>query len=426
LVQLWLISPAQAWAQLRVQKVSAAAAAFAYTGNGYSPAQRQANNSQLKIQTSPSFILDLKLQDPKAAVKAYGQPVAARARPSTPVNAAVPATTKPAEMAAALAAAYQQALPILDELSPEKAPAQSSEESSGSARKLMDALLGRRSWEDSGSVRAAAPPDAKTFLRSGNTKAVVRFASPPAPEKPGRLKRLLVAAPLLTLALMSLNSAAYAAELGMHDKFQHLLFLYKWSLTPAHILAALKSLDPAALVQQYLTFFSSIFMHVNVEHLLGNMLGLLAFGPFIEKSLGRAKAVCLYLLSGLLAGLGSFLLAINDEAPHLGASGAIAGLAGAMIILNARYFTLTTLRAVWDDLQQGRIQDRIKTLWHWLLGAGWFGLAAYTLLEIPDAIQQFLGQAPDHIDHIAHIGGFLSGAVLFWLLRARPIKPSAK
>lgn len=96
-------------------------------------------------------------------------------------------------------------------------------------------------------------------------------------------------------------------------------------------------LDP-----QWLTIFTSMFMHGSIMHLGGNMLYLWIFGNNIEDVLGHAKFFVFYIVCGVLAALAHIAFSLGSPIPTVGASGAIAGVLGAYLLLfpNARIRTL--------------------------------------------------------------------------------------
>ena len=82
----------------------------------------------------------------------------------------------------------------------------------------------------------------------------------------------------------------------------------------------------------YLTLLTSIFMHGGWAHLLGNMWFLWIFGDNIEDDMGKPRYIVFYLLTGLLASLAHVLLNLASQIPSLGASGAISGVMGGVLV----------------------------------------------------------------------------------------------
>jgi membrane associated rhomboid family serine protease len=144
------------------------------------------------------------------------------------------------------------------------------------------------------------------------------------------------------------------------------------------------------------TLFSSMFLHADAGHLIGNMVFLLLLGYAVEMAMGRWLYLAAYLLSGLCSGL--FYLAFEPHSAFtaLGASGAISGVAG-------MYTVLFGLR-------------KIRFFYSVFFYIGFFRAPAIILLPIwlgYDLYQQLFSD--DHINNLAHIGGMLAGAGIAWL-----------
>lgn len=145
----------------------------------------------------------------------------------------------------------------------------------------------------------------------------------------------------------------------------------------------------------YLTVFTSMFMHGSWLHIIGNMLYLHIFGDQIEDRLGHFRFLVFYIVCGIVASLAHVYSAPNALIPSLGASGAIAGVLGAYLIL----FPRNGVRVlVFRDVI---IMPASIVLGLWIL-------------------LQFVGQSNDPasgggVAYMAHIGGFVSGVVLIVL-----------
>jgi membrane associated rhomboid family serine protease len=92
-----------------------------------------------------------------------------------------------------------------------------------------------------------------------------------------------------------------------------------------------------------LPFFTSLFLHGGFLHLLGNMWFLYIFGDNVEDRFGHLRYLAFYLLCGLAAGASHLVLNWHSNVPTIGASGAIAGVMGAYLILYPRAKVLTLL-----------------------------------------------------------------------------------
>ncbi len=129
--------------------------------------------------------------------------------------------------------------------------------------------------------------------------------------------------PVVTYALILLNVLFFFVELSSGDPF-----IEQWSVVPRRLLA-----NPAG---DFPTVFTSMFMHAGWVHLLGNMLYLWIFGDNVEDNFGHVKFLIFYLLCGIAATFAQVFMSTNSTVPNLGASGAIAGVLGAYILLFPR------------------------------------------------------------------------------------------
>src|SRR3990172_5638304 len=126
--------------------------------------------------------------------------------------------------------------------------------------------------------------------------------------------------PVVTYVLIALNAAIFLLELNGGDAF-----IERWAFIPARF-----SADPAA---EAPTILSAMFMHAGWLHLIGNMLYLWIFGDNVEDRFGPVKFTIFYLLSGLAATFAQYAVNGGSSVPNVGASGAIAGVLGAYILM---------------------------------------------------------------------------------------------
>lgn len=178
-----------------------------------------------------------------------------------------------------------------------------------------------------------------------------------------------------------------------------------YTMVPVEVAHGEDLLPPPSLHPVWLTIFTSMFMHGNWAHLLGNMLYLWIFGDNVEDTLGHLRFLIFYLLCGFLAALAHILSNPNSPIPTLGASGAISGVLGAYFLLfpGAGIVALVPLGYF--------IQLRIIPAW--LVLGFWF-----LLQLINSQLQQIIGEGG--VAYWAHIGGFLAGMILIKLMRAKP------
>ena len=192
--------------------------------------------------------------------------------------------------------------------------------------------------------------------------------------------------PLVTYALIALNILFFFVELSGGEAF-----IMKWSFVPSRFLA-----NPAA---DFPTLFTSMFMHAGWLHLGGNMLYLWIFGDNVEDNFGHLKFIIFYLLCGLAATFAQLAFSLNSNVPNLGASGAIAGVLGAYIVLFPKGQV--------SVLQGSRVIPMPALI---VIGL-WF------VLQFFSGIGSVASSAESGVAYMAHIGGFLAGVVLSFLFR---------
>jgi membrane associated rhomboid family serine protease len=193
--------------------------------------------------------------------------------------------------------------------------------------------------------------------------------------------------PLVTYALVALNVLFFFVEQSGGD-----VFIEKWAFVPTRFLA-----NPSG---DFPTLFSSMFMHAGWVHLGGNMLYLWIFGDNVEDRFGHLKFIVFYLLCGLAATFAQLAFSLGSHVPNLGASGAIAGVLGAYILL----------------FPQGRVRV--------LQGQQVIQVPALLVIGIWIVLQFFSGigsiantTETGGVAYMAHIGWFLAGFVLTFLFR---------
>ena len=155
-----------------------------------------------------------------------------------------------------------------------------------------------------------------------------------------------------------------------------------------------------------LSFVTYAFLHGGIAHLVGNMLFLYIFGNNVEDRLGRIRYLLFYLVCGYAATYGFAVVSPSSDTPLVGASGAIAGVLGAYLVLfpRARVWSLLTFLFF--------LPVRLPA---WLVLGSWFVLQY--LYTRGAGLSEATGTA-----YLAHVIGFVVGAALVWRLRrtARP------
>jgi|SRR5436190_4148272 len=194
--------------------------------------------------------------------------------------------------------------------------------------------------------------------------------------------------PVVTYGLIALNILFFLVEMSGGEPF-----IQQWSVVPRRLLA-----NPAG---DFPTVFTSMFMHAGWVHLLGNMLYLWIFGDNVEDSFGHAKFLLFYLLCGIAATFAQVLFNSTSTIPNLGASGAIAGVLGAYLVL----FPRGQVRVM-----MGRGIIPMPAL---VVIGGWI------VLQLVSGIGS-ISQTADTggVAYLAHIGGFVAGLALTFVFRA--------
>jgi membrane associated rhomboid family serine protease len=191
----------------------------------------------------------------------------------------------------------------------------------------------------------------------------------------------------VTYALIAVNVLVFFLELSGGDAF-----IQRWAFVPTRFLE-----NPGG---DFVTLFTSMFMHAGWLHLLGNMLYLWIFGDNVEDRLGHGLYFVFYILCGLAATFAQLAFSANSSIPNLGASGAIAGVLGAYLIMFPRGSVNVLI---------GRIVTRTSAL----IAIGfWFLLQIFSQISAFSASSQSQGG----VAYMAHIGGFVAGVVLTYLL----------
>ncbi len=141
------------------------------------------------------------------------------------------------------------------------------------------------------------------------------------------------------MTLIGINVAVYLLQMAQGPHLEQFIFTY--GLVPARYSVPFYAAH-FTLGQQLFSLVSFMFLHGGFWHLLGNMWFLYIFGDNVEDRLGSSYYLAFYLAAGLISGLCHLLVNINSAMPTIGASGAIAGVMGAYLVLfpNARILTL--------------------------------------------------------------------------------------
>ena len=212
--------------------------------------------------------------------------------------------------------------------------------------------------------------------------------------------------PVVNIALIIINVLLFFWELSLGTRLPAELASVAW--VPA------KALQPGDVPQDVMAMFLSMFLHGGWLHLGGNMLYLWIFGDNVEDRLGHFRYLLFYLACGVLAALAHTFVSPNSKLPAIGASGAIAGVLGAYLVLfpHARVMTFIPL-GFFVTLRE------IPAIF--VLGI-WFVMQFFTGVM---SLGARTGAEVGGVAYFAHIGGFVAGLVLVFLMRpkAPPTRP---
>lgn len=210
--------------------------------------------------------------------------------------------------------------------------------------------------------------------------------------------------PVVNRALVIGNVIIFIAQLLMGPMTERIIQTFGY--IPARLV------DPAAFQYQpwevAITLVSSLFLHGGLVHLFGNLIYLWVFGGAIEDAVGRVRFVFFYIACGAAGSITHTILFPQSTIPSIGASGSIAGVLGAFLILrpHARIVTLFPLVVYWAMAEIPAI----------VFLPVWFGMQffnGFLSLEAARSVQEVAG-----IAWWAHIGGFLFGMLLAGVWRA--------
>jgi membrane associated rhomboid family serine protease len=191
--------------------------------------------------------------------------------------------------------------------------------------------------------------------------------------------------PYVTYLLIALNIFAFVIERQLIGGHGESYVIAGYGLVPTRV-----SADPSG---EAFTVLTSMFMHGGFGHLAGNLLFLWIFGDNVEDAIGHLRYVVFYLSCGVCAAAAQVLTNLASQAPMVGASGAIAGVLGAYLVLYPRApitvfvgFFLISLPA-------------------WVVVGFWF------LLQLSGGWAALGLDTASGVAFFAHIGGFLAGVL---------------
>jgi membrane associated rhomboid family serine protease len=214
--------------------------------------------------------------------------------------------------------------------------------------------------------------------------------------------------PFVTIGLIVLNALVflYQASIGMGSERAAEAFIMEFGAVPCRVTGACAV--PGDFPSPIATIFTSMFMHGGLFHIAGNMLYLWIFGDNVEDTLGHGRFLLFYLLSGVAAALAQIVMNPDSRVPMVGASGAVSGVLGAYLLLFP-YARVLVLLIFGFFVRIVRWPASI-VLGFWIVVQFLNGLVTVSVAA---------GGAAGGTAWFAHIGGFLAGIVLLFLMRPR-------
>ena len=216
--------------------------------------------------------------------------------------------------------------------------------------------------------------------------------------------------PVVTYALIAVNVVVWLIELSLGERFINGYSTVPLEITSGRDLVGTQTIQaggqsiPIQLYPGptpiYLTLFSSMFMHASWAHIIGNMLYLWIFGDNIEDRIGSGKFLIFYLVCGLAASAAHIVFGPESVIPSLGASGAIAGVLGAYLVL----FPRKSVRVL--------VARQIVNMPAFIVLGMWIVLQIFSQISV-------VGGEGGGVAYMAHIGGFVAGLALIFLFGKR-------
>ena len=219
--------------------------------------------------------------------------------------------------------------------------------------------------------------------------------------------------PYMTIGLVGLNVLVflYQASIGMGgDPKAAEAFVFEFGATPCRITGACPV--PGDFPSPIATIFTSMFLHGGLLHVGGNMLYLWIFGDNVEDTLGHWRFAALYLITGVAAAFTQIATSPRSSVPMIGASGAVSGVLGSYILLfpHANVQMLVVF---------GFFARIVR--WPAMIVLGFWIVIQFLSGMLTFSSAAWGGGEAGGTAWFAHIGGFLAGMALLFLMRPRRV-----
>jgi membrane associated rhomboid family serine protease len=219
--------------------------------------------------------------------------------------------------------------------------------------------------------------------------------------------------PYVTIGLIGLNVLVflYQASIGMGgDPRAAEAVVFEFGATPCRLTGACPV--PGDFPSPIATIFTSMFLHGGLLHVGGNMLYLWIFGDNVEDTLGHGRYLALYVVAGMAAALTQIAASPRSSVPMIGASGAVSGVLGAYILLFP--FAGVHMLVVFGFFARVVRWPALVVLGLWIIVQALSGILTFSAAA-------WGGGEAGGTAWFAHIGGFLAGMALLFLMRRRPV-----
>ena len=212
--------------------------------------------------------------------------------------------------------------------------------------------------------------------------------------------------PIVSWSIIFICSLIFLNYVFEQEYIKEQIFL-SFGMIPAILFGHSELSSSLKVVPAFISIITSMFLHGGWMHLIGNMTYLYIFGDNVEETLGKTKFIIFYLLTGGFAALSQSILDTNSTIPMIGASGAIAGVLGAYLVLFPK--------------------AKIKVFFWFIIFFKVFKIRAFIVLGGWIFIQ-FLSFSGNDLNsggvaYAAHIGGFISGVILINIMRNKKTRP---
>jgi membrane associated rhomboid family serine protease len=220
--------------------------------------------------------------------------------------------------------------------------------------------------------------------------------------------------PVVTIALIALNVLAFfyqfslGFDAGEGSATAGEAFVYEFGAIPCRLTGSCAA--PGEFPNPAVTVLTSMFLHGGLLHIAGNMLYLWIFGDNVDDTLGHVRFLFFYLLSGVGAAAAQTLVSPASTVPMIGASGAISGVLGAYILLFP-YASILTLVTFGFFIRFIHI-PALVVLGFWIVLQFLYGTITFSASAMGRSDQ-------GGVAWFAHIGGFVAGILLLFLMRPR-------